>query len=283
MSKVLRHLRFILEALPAWLFFIIFRFIPIDITSSFAGKVMELIGPRLKASRIAKRNLKMCFPDKSDEEIESIMVGMWNNLGRIVGESPSIISLSSTEFNRRVKVTKEFKNFKKSAIFVSGHFGNFELPAKISIENKFNLNLVYRPANNIYVNRLIRLLRERDGNRLIPKGRAGLLQILEVLDNGGNIGMLIDQRMNDGIDTTFFGKPVKTTSLPAKLAIKYQIPIYIGCIKREKGCHFHLHFKELNPTKNDDPALITQQLNNIIEDWIKDKPEQWFWVHKRWG
>jgi KDO2-lipid IV(A) lauroyltransferase len=283
MYRILKHIRFILEAIPAWLFYIILRFIPIDLASAFCGKLMELIGPHLKASRVARRNLKMCYPEKSDAEIEIIMKRMWNNLGRVIGESPSIIYLSNREFKRRVKVTKSFKEFKEPGIFVSGHFGNFELSAKISIELKLGLNLVYRPANNIYINRLIRLLRERRGNRLIPKGKAGLLQILKVLDNKGNLGMLVDQRMNDGIDCTFFGKLAKTTSLPAKLAIKYRIPIYVSCIKREKGCRFHLYIKELKPGKDDDPAAVTQEINDIIETWVRETPEQWFWVHKRWG
>lgn len=279
----MRNLRFILEAIPAWLFYIIFRFIPIDSASAFGGKVMELIGPKLKASKTARKNLKLCFPSKSDEEIDAIAVGMWNNLGRIIGEAPRIIHMGSKEWRRRVKMLKEFKNFKKSGIYISGHIGNFELAAKISIEEKQNLNLVYRPTNNKYVNRLIRLLRERGGNRLIPKGRSGLIQILDVLDKGGNIGMLVDQRMNEGINTKFFGMDAKTTSLPAKLAIKYQIPIYIGFMKREKACKFTIHFKELKPKPNEDPAVVTQKINDILETWIREHPEQWFWVHRRWG
>lgn len=244
---------------------------------------MEFIGPTLKVSKTARRNLQMCFPDKTDKEIEAITVGMWNNLGRVIGEAPGIIHMKSKEWYKRVKIVKDFKSFKKCGIFISGHLGNFELAAKISIEEKQNLNLVYRPANNKYVNRLIKLLRERGGNRLIPKGRSGLVQILDVLDKGGSIGMLVDQRMNDGIDTTFFGLEAKTTSLPAKLAIKYQIPLYVGFMKRQKGCKFTVHFIELNPKPTDDPKEVTQVINDILEAWIREYPSQWFWIHKRWG
>jgi KDO2-lipid IV(A) lauroyltransferase len=257
--------------------------LPIDIASTLGAFIMKIVGPHLKAYKIARSNLSKCFPGKSESEINAIITGMWDNLGRTIGESASIIHMSSAEFNKRVKVVMEFKKFEKSGIYVSGHLGNFELAARISIDQQSNLNLVYRPTNNKYVNMLIKHLRECGGNKLIPKGRNGLIQILKVLDNGGNIGMLVDQRMNDGVDTKFFDMPAKTTALPAKLAIKYNIPIYIGFMKRNKGCNFTIHFKELRLSKNDDPIEATQKINDILEQWIRDFPEQWFWVHKRWG
>ncbi|MCE2992160.1 MAG: lysophospholipid acyltransferase family protein [Candidatus Jidaibacter sp.] len=283
MASIIRHARFIIEGMIAWTAYAFLKILPIDMASVLGASIMKVVGPHLKACKTARKNIARCFPDKSESEINSIIKGMWDNLGRTIAESASIIHMSSRRFNKRVKVFKEFDNFDKSGIYVSGHLGNFELAAKISIEQKKNLNLVYRPANNKYVNMLIRHLREYGGNKLIPKGRIGLFQILKVLDNGGNIGMLVDQRMNDGVDTKFFGIPAKTTSLPAKLAIKYNIPIYIGYMKRAKGCNFTIHFKEIRPNKGDDAIEITQRINDILEQWIRDCPEQWFWVHKRWG
>ncbi len=279
----MRNLRFILEAIPAWIFYFLFRLIPVDLASFMCGKIMEFIGPRLRAAKTAEKNLKLCFPDKTEEELKDIKTGMWNNLGRIIGEAPSIVHMSTKEFNKRVKISKDFEKFKKPGIYISGHLGNFELAAKISIEQKHNINLVYRPANNKYINLLIKTLRARDGNRLIPKGRAGLIQILNALNDGQSIGMLVDQRMNDGIDSQFFGMNAKTTSLPAKLAIKYNVPIYISFMKREKACSFTVYFKKMNCKPTDDPNVITQQINNILESWIRENPQQWFWVHRRWG
>lgn len=283
-KKAIKQIRYILEAILVYFFFALFKLLPLDIASAFGGSITRSIGPLLSVNKVAYRNIKLCYPEKIDHEINKMIKDMWDNLGRIAGEAPHLINLSKSEYRNRVKIKRAgIKKFEKKCLFISGHIGNFELAAKIGIEEDLGLNLVYRPANNPYVDYLIRFLRARKGIELMPKGKKGLVQMLQKVDEGKCVGMLIDQKMNDGIDATFFGHTAKTTSLPAKLAIKYNLPIYIGCMRRTKGAHFEVEFKELRIKKSDTVESLTQDMNNILEAWVKQSPEQWFWLHKRFA
>jgi KDO2-lipid IV(A) lauroyltransferase len=209
---------------------------------------------------------------------------MWDNLGRIIGEMPHIMRLSNAEFHKRIKIIGDApQNNGRSSILVSGHLGNFEIPAKLSLEQKLGLHLIYRKANNPFVDALIRHTREIEGHPLIPKGQAGMRQIVDLMANNQNIGMLIDQKMDNGIDTLFFGTSVQTTSLPAKLALKYKARIIFTFMPRTQGAYFEVHFKELViDYDQDDELQITQRINDELEKWVTQYPSQWFWIHNRW-
>lgn len=284
MKKIIKQIRYLLEAFLVYFFYFFFKLMPIDAASAVGAAITRNIGPLLPVNRVAYRNLRMCYPEKTESEIAEIIKGMWDNLGRIVGESPHIINFSKHEYKQRVKTKpKDTSKLERRSLFISGHIGNFEVAAKLGIEEKLGLNLVYRPANNPYVDYLIRHLRARDGIELMPKGKKGLVQILQKIEAGKCVGMLVDQKMSDGIETTFFGHPVKTTSLPAKLAIKYKLPIYVACMKRVEGAQFLVEFRELKIKEGDTVESVTQRINDILEAWVREAPEQWFWLHKRWG
>lgn len=280
--KTLRHL---IEAFFVYLIFYTFKMIGIDFASFIGGWIGRTIGPLVKASEIAKHNLNLCFPEMTEKEKKKIILGMWENLGRMVGELPHLASMSEEEFNRRIKFINLPKRLPKAGLFVSGHFANFELPARLSRAINLNLFLVHRPANNPYVNRLINNQRTKYGIKMISKGNAGVKQMVQIAQQkNAIIGMLIDQKTNTGIEVPFFGRPVKTTPFPANLALKYNLPIYLTKIKRIKAATFEVSLiGPLKISKKNTDVEIMSMINEELESWIRENPEQWFWVHRRWG
>lgn len=250
-----------------------------------SGKIAELIGPHLKVSRTAHANLTRCFPKMHARERAKIIQLMWNNLGRIVGELPHWANMREEQYHKRVKFIG-LENIKKSkkTIFLSAHLANFELASSISRVLALDLNLIYRPANNPLVNHLINSQRTKCGVKLFAKGIAGLKHICDVLRNNGNVAMLVDQKTNDSELVDFFGFPARTTMLPAKLAAKFNAVIIMAKIKRMKGAYYTVEFfSPIVVNKTDDPKMLTQKINLEFEKWIREAPEQWFWVHKRWN
>lgn len=280
-KKIIKYFRYLLESVIVLLFYVIFLLIGIDKASAFGGFLARKIGIFTKPHRIALKNLRKCFPDYDDDKIQTIVLGMWDNLGRMFGEFPFWSIMSKQEFWRRV----EFKNKKipkKNILFLSGHYGNFELPSRISQEQGLGMYLIYRPSNNPIVDKIINHGRTRCGTTMIPKGKNGLKFLLDAMKNEVAVGMLVDQKMDDGVSIPFFGMMAKTTNLPAKLALKYGSKIIVVRMQRKKGAYFFVEYQEIKYTKKDDPDQITLRINQVLEGWIKDNPEQWFWVHNRW-
>lgn len=281
----MRTFRHLLEAFFVYLVFYFFKLLPIDTASYLGGLIGRKLGVFVKASKIARSNLTLCFPNMSEEEKAEIINKMWDNLGRMVGEFPHISTLSDKEFKKRIKINNFPKVPPKCGLMVSAHFGNFELPARMAQHAGFTVHLVHRPANNPFVNRLINAQRERCGAVMFKKGKTGVKQMLEIAKNkDGIIGMLVDQKTNTGIDVPFFGMPAKTTPFPANLALKYNIPILCTKISRTKGAYFDIRISDPLPIKKHMTAQeIMTMIHTEFEKWIKETPEQWFWVHRRWG
>jgi len=282
MIKKIKH---ILEACAIFPFFWIMKVLPKDISSEICCKLAVFLGPHVKVHKIAKYNLKLAFPELRDEEIESIAKKMWSNLGRMVGEFPHINSMADDEFNKRVSVKNNPLENGNPSLLISAHFGNFEMASRIFSNTGKDVSIVYRPANNPYVDNLINKARTSNrGIKPIPKGTPGVRKMLLALKNNESIGMLVDQKTNTGEEIDFFGIPARTTMLPANLAIKHNVPIYLMRIRRTGGFNFEVDFEgPLNFGKGAKPKQIMEKINNTFEAWIKKDPEQWFWVHKRWG
>jgi Kdo2-lipid IVA lauroyltransferase/acyltransferase len=281
--RIKKRIKYLLEASIVYLLYWLLYIMPIDYASALAGYIASKIGPKLRVSNIAVINLRKCFPNFSEEDIEDIVFKMWNNLGRIAGEFPHWSKMSSEDYYKRVKFVKPVNKITRSGLLLSGHLGNFDLVPKAATDlTDHNLKFIYRPANNHYIDRMIRLEREKNKLIMFPKGKSGLKRILEALDSGDVIGMMIDQKMNDGLEIPFFGMPAKSTNLPAKLSIKFKLPIYIGKVTRTKGVNYKVEVEEIKIIPGENIKTISCKINNILEGWIKEQPEQWFWIHRRW-
>jgi len=287
--------RFLLDpltALAAALVYGTFRLLPLDWASAAGGALGRMIGPRLKVSRRAIRNLKKAFPEKSQAEIAAIVAAMWSNLGRMVGEYPHLADIDVYADGGPVTVTGAenvdlLKDDGKPGIFFSGHIANWEIVSLGATQRGLPLDRIYRAANNRLVEWLYRRGRAVVEGALIPKGSEGARQLLKSLRDGKHLGMLVDQKMNDGIPVPFFGRDAMTAPALAELALRYDCPVVPARVRRLEGAHFTLEIEpplDFTPTgeRQADVAAMMAMVNARLESWIRDTPEQWLWLHNRW-
>ena len=288
----LRYLIYFVQAVIAVVIFSIFRVLPIKVSSAIGSWVGKILGPRIAISCRARRNLSRIYPKKSKVVIEEIILGMWDNLGRLAGEFPHLSRLNIYKPNGFVEVVggdiiDQLRDDKKPGIFFSAHLGNWELIPLCGIQKGLSINRVYRAANNPLVKWLYNYGRASTSGVLIPKGPQGVKLLLDSLKKGKHLGVLMDQKMNDGIPVPFFGIEAMTASAIAELALRFDCPMVPVHIKRLGGVKFRIIFEAplvLERTGNhvDDVQSLMIQVNNKIEGWIKAVPEQWLWLHNRW-
>lgn len=278
------------EAAVAWLAYRFFGLLPLDTASAVGGWLGRTIGYRLPVTRRARRNLARAFPDKSEDEREAIVLAMWDNLGRTAAEFPHIASLSIGSDTRiafeGIEHIEAARALGRGALYFGAHFGNWEMFGPVALAHGIPLNLVYRAPNN---RRLDWLFTERGnlGAEMIPKGPLGARRMLQLLHEGKAIGLLVDQKMNDGIPVPFFGRDAMTAPAIAQFALKFGSPILPAHTIRLKGAHFRLVVEPplvLPPAEDRHAAILAvmTEINRIIEGWIREHPEQWLWVHRRW-
>lgn len=279
------------EAVIAALLFGFFWLLPMDWASALGGFLLRAVGPRLSVNRIARRNLARVFPEKSVEEIESVLRGMWDNLGRSIGEYPHISKLKVGPGERVEVIGSEWiahlRDDGKPGIFFSAHLANWELSSLPIWRDGLPVHVVYRAPNNPWVDWIFRAGVRGTVGTPIPKGPNGARQALAVLRDGGHLGMLIDQKMNDGIPIPFFGRDAMTAPALAQLALRYDCPVIPVRIERTKGCRFRITFfppmeMPQGGDRQADIKVFMTEVNKRIEEWVRARPEQWLWVHRRW-
>ena len=286
-SIINRVLGFIVAALNTF-----FACLPVDTASTFGGWMARRVGPKLRVTKNARRELNIVFPDLKNEEIELIIIQMWDNLGRTAAEHPHLAKFNPYQKNGRVEIEgaeyiDQLREDNKPGIFFSGHLANWELVPLASTKRDLPLHLIYRKANNLFFDRLVQKGRLDTGGKYFPKGPAGSKDILKVLNSGDHLAMLIDQKMNDGISVPFMGRNAMTAPALGQLARKYDCPVVPVQVSRIKGAYFkitvHPPIKiEITDDKNLDIHNFMTNINSIVADWIKENPEQWLWVHNRW-
>lgn len=275
-----------LEAFFLLVFFRVFRLLPLDIASAIGGEIGRMVGPFFSAHKTAQRNIAAAFPDMSVKEINRITGAMWENLGRVGAEYSS---LPGTRLTSRLSVTgaEHLPQKGEAALFFSGHLGNWELLCPVAFDRGVDLSIVYRHTNNPYVDTMIAEMRKSHCSELIAKGLRGGMKILGALKRYGSVAMLVDQKQNNGIAVPFFGRDAMTSPAIAEIALKYAIPIIPARVIRTKGAYFHsiiyppLEIEKTGDHKTDVLKVMTA-INALLEGWIREHPEQWFWVHKRW-
>lgn len=278
-----------IEAALARLLFGIFATLPVDWASAVGGRIARAVGPHVGASRVARRNLARTFPDLPPARIEAILAEVWENLGRVVGEFPHVYWL----IRNRVEVEglehlHAMRDDGRPGVFVSAHFGNWELAGAMACREGLPITLIYRAANNPWVEDLYRRGRaDAAAGGQIQKGAQGARQALDVLRKGGHLGMLVDQKMNDGIEVPFFGRPAMTAPAAARFALKYRCPLVAARVQRLDGARFRMTFAPPLPLPDSgdahaDTLAVMATLNGMIEDWIRAAPGQWLWLHRRW-
>jgi len=255
-----------------------FRILPFDIASNIGSFIGRKIGIYTRETRNARENLKNIMPELSEVEREKIVIDMWDNLGRNVGELSHIDKIDK----KRITVEGlEYIDKNQSAIFVSGHFGNWEICNLIAKEYLLNPAIIYTEIKNPYVQKEIKKFRERFYSQLFLKGE-NAIKIAKNFKKGMHLCLLIDQKIKNGIPVDFFGREAMTSPAVAHFSKRYNLPIIPVRILRE-GKKFKINIYPPLDIEENSIDEIMLKINKTIEGWVRGNPSQWFWVHKRWN
>ena len=281
--------KYFIEFIVIIFFFFIFKIIGIKLSSFLSGKIFQILGPIFKSENIIIKNLSIAFPQKSKVQIDEFQKGMWNYYGKILAEYPFINKFKNDLSNKNIEIEgqnflEDIKNNKERVIFVSGHFDNFELMAMYLEKTGINLSAIYRPLNNIFLNKIMEFLRKKYiCKNQIKKGRSSIRELIQLFKDGSSVALMIDQRVSEGIKSNLFSKKCYTTTIPAQFVKKFNcrvVPIYI---ERTNGNKFKLKiFTPIRFNQDDNIEKITDRLNLWLEDCISNNPSKWIWSHDRW-
>jgi KDO2-lipid IV(A) lauroyltransferase len=287
-----RALQYRLEAAGAATLFGVFRLLPLDAASALGGFLARSLGPWLGVSKRAAINLRRAMPEIDEARAARIIRAMWDNLGRVVAEYPHLADIEVYKQNSRVELVNDaivdpLVAAGKRLIFVSAHFGNWEIATIAATQRALPIAQIYRAANNPFIDRVIAGFRGIIGSELIPKGSIAARRAIEALREGRHLALLVDQKMNDGIAVPFFGRPAMTAPALAQLALRFDCAIIPARVERLKGARFRLTvFPPLEIARTGDrqadTLAIMTRVNEILESWIRERPDHWFWLHRRW-
>jgi KDO2-lipid IV(A) lauroyltransferase len=279
------------EALGFDLFIGVVRLLGVDAASAFGGWLGRTVGPLSGAHKVAVRNLKLAFPDKDEAWRAAMLKAQWDGLGRTFAEFPLMDRILPS--TGRVEVVNQERLFQIAAdkipvVFVSGHLSNWEVMPAAIVDSGVVCEMTYRAANNPYVDERIKASRFRYGVRLFaPKGGDGARELLEGMKQGKSVALMNDQKFNTGVEGLFFGHPVRTAPGPSRLAIRFGTVLQPMSVQRIKGARFRavVHDPIHLPNTGDRTADIesgVRLVNAFMEERIRERPEEWFWVHRRW-
>jgi KDO2-lipid IV(A) lauroyltransferase len=284
MKKIAYFLEFILIKI----LFFFFQLIGYRLSSNLGFFIGRFIGPIFRSKKIIIQNLKKANI-KHSESPSIIASNVLGNYGRIFAEYVYLKKFRNNELKKYVSIDglEHLENLKKNnkrAVFISGHFNNFELMAMEIEKAGIDLAAIYRPLNNVFLNKTMEQIRkEYICKNQIKKGRAGSREIIKKLIEGKSIALMIDQRVREGEKVKFFNNLATTTTIPAQLVKKYNcelIPIYI---ERKKSNYFKIYIsKPIKVGKTKSIQQITEFLNKVLEKMILKNVDQWIWTHDRW-
>ena len=283
------NIKYFLQFIIIVFLFLIFKILGVRFSSFLGGKLFQIIGPAFRSKEIINNNIKRAFPDLNSKEINKIKSSMWNNYGRVFAEYIYMKNFRHGNLSKNISIEGEdiLANIKKQnqkVIFISGHFSNFELMAMQIDKLDLKIGAIYRPLNNIFLNKIMERIRKKYiCNNQIKKGIGGLRELIKLNNEGYSTALMIDQRVSQGIKSNFFNEEAFTTTVPAQLVKKFNIPVVPIFIERYEGIKFKMKvFKPVHFSVEDSIENITADLNKILEKMILDNPNNWIWSHNRW-
>ena len=284
----MKKLIYFIEFIFVYIFFIFFKLLGYKISSNLGYLIGKLFGPMFRSKRSIVENLKKSNISLKQNYMQ-VASNVLGNYGRVFSEYPFLKSFRNGELNNFIEIDgknhlENIRKEKKRVVFVSGHFNNFELMAMQIEKLGIELSAIYRPLNNIFLNKIMEKIRTKYiCKNQIKKGRAGTRQIIKNIKRGCSVALMIDQRVREGLKVKFFGNLATTTTIPAQLIKKYKcelVPIYI---ERKEKYYFKMHIsKPIKLSSKKTTEDITLFLNTVLEKMILKNPEQWIWTHNRW-
>jgi len=285
----MKIIKYFFQFLFVIIFFFFFKILGFKLSSALGGKLFEILGPLFRSKNLIHSNIKKALPNISTPDLNKITKLMWNNYGRVFAEYMFIKDFRTGKLNSKIKIEgqeilNEIKKFNKQVVFISGHFGNFELMAMHLEKTGINLSAIYRPLNNIFLNKIMERIRKKYiCKNQIKKGIGGMKKLINLMNNNSSTALMIDQRVTEGIKSVFFNKEASTTTVPAQLIKKFRIPVVPIFLERIDGTNFKLTINQpINFTNEMSIKNITDKLNQVLEKMIIRKPEHWIWSHNRW-
>jgi KDO2-lipid IV(A) lauroyltransferase len=296
MKRYINHwfkvlIRYPVEAMGAYLCVFIFRSLPVEKASALGGWLTRTLAPISDAQSTAHRNLSQAYPQNTRAQNGDIIRQVWDNFGRVMGEYPHLVKIDIYNDPRFEIVGAEYidqlRDDGKPGIIFGAHMASWEVAIMGMAQRGLKVTQMYRATNNPYVDKLVRSVQEGIGKEVLNKGSNDARRILELLNHGEHLFMLVDQKMNRGIPIPFFGQDAMTAPAGARMAIKYNCPFLPVRVERLGGFKFRVTYYpplEVNQTGDLTKDLHDTlcRMNNMIEDWVRARPEQWLWIHKRW-
>ncbi len=285
----MKIIKYFFEFIFIYTLLIIFKIIGYKNASNLGAIIGKKIGPLFRSNAKIQSNLENSNIGNSYKDRKLIINNMWGNYGRILAEYVYLKQFRKNNLKQFIEIEglnnlNEIKNNNEKAVFISGHFNNFELMAMEIEKAGINLCAIYRPLNNPFLNIIMESIRKKYiCKNQIKKGMSGTRDLLNLFKKDFSVALMIDQRVSEGENANLFSRSAKTTTIPAQLVKKYNCSIIPVYIERVKNYHFKLYFKK--PLKFDDNLShqqITLELNKILEKMILKNPDQWIWSHDRW-
>lgn len=272
------------------------KLLPANAAIATTARLARIFGMWHPRTKDARRNIELAFPEKSAQEVEAILHGMWENLGRTAAEYAFLDKIFDVDFEHPEKGRFEIagvENFAElseldgPAICFTAHTGNWEVLPVGAAAFGLNITALFRPPNNKFLAREVLQARKTSMGHLVPSKAGAAWALSGVLDDGGKVGVLADQYFARGPVVTFFGRETAANPLLAKLARNYDCPVYPARTVRLPNGRFRLELQDrlVLPRDEDnriDINALTQQVTDIMEGWIREYPEQWLWLHNRW-
>jgi KDO2-lipid IV(A) lauroyltransferase len=267
-----------------------------DRSSNIGGAIARRLGPLLPQQRIGLANLRAAFPDKSEAELRAILSGAWENVGRIGAEYPHLGELFDYDYwadaTGRIEVegVEQFMALRddgKPGLIFSAHLANWEMPAICAARYGLEATAVFRPPNDPAVARVVHEIRNETMGGLEAARQGAAFAMQAVLERGGHLGMLIDQHFTRGVTVEFFGRPALTNPVMAKFARAFDCPVHGVRVIRLPGGRFRLELTPALELPRDADGLIDvqgamQAMTRVVEGWVREHPDQWLWMHRRW-
>lgn len=260
--------------------------------SRWGAAIVPVVGQLTSAHKTALRNIKMAFPEQSDEWHRATRAEMWREIGRMSGEFPHmgkfLEKYRSGELEFRGKEIIETTRG-KGAVFIGGHFSDWEITSLCLAQVDPDSHFTYRPANNPIIDKYIVETRAAFGLTLqAAKGKEGGMGLLRSLKKGRSVALMNDQKYNKGLSMPFFGQECMTADGPTRLALKFKVPLIPITGRRIEGTKFVATAYPAIPLDYDNPESEqtvydgVKRVNEFMEARVREAPAQWFWAHRRW-
>ncbi len=286
-----KRLAYVVQGIPAVLLYAFFKILPLAAAARLAARLFSSVGPKLALSRRARTQLATVLPELTAAEVDAVTVGVWRNVGNVAAEyihlaafvaDPARIELVGAEH------LQVLAGSGRPLLLFSAHLANWEMATIAAQRCGLDPHVFFRPFNNPIIEHYARAAQRNTGAPLIAKGARGTRRLVQVLGAGGQVIMLVDQHQTGGVEVPFFGRPAQTPAALAKLAYRFGAAIVPIRVERTATAAFTVTVEPplALPDTGDaeaDVAAVMTTVNQRLETWIRARPDQWLWFHRRWG